>query len=225
LCYVLSNKGSFKNNPPSHKATEDKGGNMKHNNLPTIILPGFFTAFWPSSVSLIKDMKKEGYTIAAPKASLLSLFGIHAQAVSLSNLVNETLKKYNTKKCNIIGISKGGIVALYYLHELGGTEKVNIFITISTPFRGAWIALLTIFFPGGREILPTSSVIKKLLRKPKPPGVKIYTLSADKDKIADADTNHYKNVRNKTFRGGHSDICRKRNDAVLSYIKHLLAKQ
>lgn len=38
----------------------------------------------------------------------------------------------------LVGFSMGGLVARYYLQRLGGKERVQRLITLSTPHRGTW---------------------------------------------------------------------------------------
>ncbi|NJO52066.1 MAG: triacylglycerol lipase [Leptolyngbyaceae cyanobacterium RM2_2_4] len=41
---------------------------------------------------------------------------------------------------DLIGFSMGGIVSRYYVQRLGGIERVQRFITISSPHNGTWMA-------------------------------------------------------------------------------------
>ena len=191
--------------------------------LPVIVAPGFFTSFWPSALNLSDKLKDLGFDVFSPGPSFLSLLHIHTQAFALSKLVDEALSKHKTKKCNIIGVSMGGIVALYYLHELDGAKKVNTCITIGTPFRGtpaAYPALL--FAPSAWEIIPGSSLIKYLSQKPKPPGVKMYNFSGKNDLLCPPRTSRYEFGKNKMFDGGHADVCLGANEEVLKYIELIL---
>lgn len=192
-------------------------------NLPIVIAPGFFTSFWPSILNLEEKIKRLGYDVVSPKSSFLSLFNIHVQAIALSNLIDETLKKYKAEKCNVIGISMGGIVTLYYLHELDGAEKVNIFIAVGTPFQGTWSAVCGLWCaPSTWEILPTSLLIRYLLSKPKLSNVEIFNFFGSKDKLSPPESSRYKYARNKSFSGGHAEICLGINKNLLEYIEYVL---
>ncbi|GAA6618920.1 esterase/lipase family protein [Scytonema sp. NUACC26] len=41
---------------------------------------------------------------------------------------------------DLVGFSMGGIVSRYYIQKLGGINRVQRFITISSPHHGTWIA-------------------------------------------------------------------------------------
>lgn len=41
---------------------------------------------------------------------------------------------------DLVGFSMGGIVSRYYIQKLGGINRVQRFITISSPHHGTWVA-------------------------------------------------------------------------------------
>lgn len=194
---------------------------FKH--LPVVIAPGFFTSFYPSILNLSKDLEDMGYDVFSPKPSLLSLCSIHAQAVALSQLVDKTLITNKTNKCDIVGIDMGGIVALYYLHELGGAKKVNVCITIGAPFGGTNAAYLTLWFASSAwEIIPYSPLLAYLAKKPKLQNVKTYNFIGANDLLCPPKKSRYKHARNKTFNVGHADLCLGIDKEILNFIDLIL---
>ncbi len=193
------------------------------NKLPVVIAPGFFTSFWPSTLNLDKKINDMGYRVFSPKPSFLSVFNIHIQAAALAKLVDKALKESQADKCNIVGVSMGGIVALYYLHELDGAKKVNACITIGTPFNGTYAALPALLFaPSAWEIIPNSPLLSYLSKKPKLPNVQMYNFVGIDDILCPPKRSRYKHARNKTFNGGHADLCLGINDEVLNFIELIL---
>lgn len=61
----------------------------------------------------------------------------------------------------IIAYSMGGLVSRYYLQELGGAERCETFITISTPHHGSKVAHA---YPskGSQQMRPGSEFLKNL---------------------------------------------------------------
>ena len=55
----------------------------------------------------------------------------------------------------------GGIVSRYYVQRLGGIERVQRFITISSPHQGTTVAHLS-QLPGCRQMRPSSFLIQDL---------------------------------------------------------------
>ncbi|NJN91881.1 MAG: triacylglycerol lipase [Leptolyngbyaceae cyanobacterium SL_5_14] len=62
---------------------------------------------------------------------------------------------------DLIGFSMGGIVSRYYVQRLGGIERVQRFITISSPHNGTWTAY---FRPnlGGNQMQRNSAFLYDL---------------------------------------------------------------
>ncbi|NER33353.1 MAG: alpha/beta fold hydrolase [Oscillatoria sp. SIO1A7] len=81
----------------------------------------------------------------------------------------EQLKSYIEKtfppeqRLNLVGLSMGGIVSRYYLQRLGGIERVERFITISSPHHGTWMAYLLPTLPCV-QMRPNSQFLQDLNR-------------------------------------------------------------
>jgi triacylglycerol lipase len=64
---------------------------------------------------------------------------------------------------DLVGFSMGGLIARYYLQRLGGLERVQRFIAISSPHSGTWTAFLR-GNPAARQMRPGSDFLKDLNR-------------------------------------------------------------
>ncbi len=62
---------------------------------------------------------------------------------------------------DLIGFSMGGLVTRYYIQSLGGIDRVQRFITISTPHRGTSAGYFSLR-PGCVQMRPDSDFITKL---------------------------------------------------------------
>lgn len=62
---------------------------------------------------------------------------------------------------HLIGFSMGGLVARYYVQRLGGLDRVERFITISTPHHGTWTAFGR-WNAGARQMRPGSTFLQEL---------------------------------------------------------------
>jgi triacylglycerol lipase len=65
------------------------------------------------------------------------------------------------QKFDLVAFSMGGLVSRYYLQRLGGVERVDRFITLSTPHHGTWLAHL-IPNAGCRQMRPGSEFLREL---------------------------------------------------------------
>ena len=52
---------------------------------------------------------------------------------------------------DLVGLSMGGLISRYYLQRLGGIDRVQRLITISSPHKGTWTAVPR-SNPGARQI-------------------------------------------------------------------------
>ncbi len=62
---------------------------------------------------------------------------------------------------DLVGFSMGGIVSRYYIQRLGGIERVQRFITISSPHKGTIVAYGT-WLAGAVQMRPDSSFLEDL---------------------------------------------------------------
>ncbi|MEG5060313.1 alpha/beta fold hydrolase [Microcoleus sp. A2-C5] len=64
---------------------------------------------------------------------------------------------------DIVGLSMGGLVTRYYLQRLGGINRVQRFIAISSPHSGTWTAWV-LWGKGCIQMRPRSAFLKDLNR-------------------------------------------------------------
>lgn len=80
-------------------------------------------------------------------------------AQQVANYVNDTFEA--AQLLDIVGFSMGGIVSRYYIQRLGGINRVQRFITISSPHKGTIIAYGT-WLAGAVQMRPDSDFINDL---------------------------------------------------------------
>jgi triacylglycerol lipase len=79
----------------------------------------------------------------------------------VADLVDRTFAPH--QHIDIVGFSMGGLVARYYLQRLGGIERVQRFITLSSPHRGTLAAYFS-ERPGCTQMRPDSKFVRDLDR-------------------------------------------------------------
>jgi triacylglycerol lipase len=82
-------------------------------------------------------------------------------AAQVADLVSQTFAPQ--QPIDIIGFSMGGLVARYYLQRLGGIDRVQRFISISSPHRGTLAAYFSTR-PGCVQMRPDSKFMRDLNR-------------------------------------------------------------
>ncbi len=80
-------------------------------------------------------------------------------AQQVANYVGVTFEP--EQPLDLVGFSMGGIVSRYYLQRLGGIERVQRFITISSPHKGTVIAYGS-WQPGCVQMRPHSDFLEDL---------------------------------------------------------------
>ena len=85
--------------------------------------------------------------------------GLDELAAQVANYIDQTFAP--EQPIDLVGFSMGGIVSRYYVQRIGGIERVQRFITISSPPQGTKVAHLS-QLPGCRQMRPSSSLIQDL---------------------------------------------------------------
>ncbi|MTJ47990.1 triacylglycerol lipase [Dolichospermum sp. UHCC 0259] len=80
-------------------------------------------------------------------------------AQQIANYVNDTFAV--AQPLDIVGFSMGGIVSRYYIQRLGGINRVQRFITISSPHYGTIVAYGT-WLAGALQMRPHSDFLNDL---------------------------------------------------------------
>lgn len=87
--------------------------------------------------------------------------GVPELAQVFARHVSDVLKVSEAERVHVIGHSLGGVVARWYIQELGGEETVDRCVTVGTPHRGTMAAYLGIG-PAARDMRPGSDVCEQL---------------------------------------------------------------
>lgn len=87
--------------------------------------------------------------------------GLASLAKQLADYISETF--HPEQSIDIVGYSMGGLVSRYYVQRLGGINRVQRFITISSPHKGTLTAY-SLPLPGYLDMRPHSSFLQDLDR-------------------------------------------------------------
>lgn len=98
---------------------------------------------------------------------LTSVHSIPTMAEQVGKQVARLKARYGVEKIDIVGHSLGGIVARYFVQELGGDGTVRHLITLGTPHRGVHLSRYSPL-PHLKDLSPESPVLRRLNRLPPP---------------------------------------------------------
>ena len=141
-----------------------------------VLVHGFLASagvFRPLAKQLERD---EGTRVASfshlPGASVSNI------AFDLGNLVAKLPK---SARVHIVGHSLGGVVARYYVQELGGHTRVAQTIALAAPFGGAPIAKRIPVFVG-RDLHPQSHLLARIRARASEHGVPHLSIAGTHDR-------------------------------------------
>ncbi len=168
------------------KATKNKE-EKKSERIPVIVIPGYLA---PKEVMFfIKDyLYEEGFPVYDVDLGW-STDPVPELARKLKERVDEVLNETGRKKLNLVGVSLGGIVGIYYIKKLGGNKKVKTFVAVGTPFKGSRLSYLGMLFMPDLsaplyDITPASPLLKEIQNSTSIKDVNIVSISSLHDFVA-----------------------------------------
>jgi triacylglycerol lipase len=159
---------------------------------PVLLLHGFFSTRRTLDV-LEARLRRDGYGVFSLNLGGLrrayNTRGIDDLADYVRAKVERIYARHPTMgPLTIIGHSKGGLVATYYVKKLGGWRRARAVIMLGTPFQGtpvAWFGLpVALLAPSLPQLLPGSSFLRRLHSGRWPPQVRLTSIWSRSDRLA-----------------------------------------
>jgi triacylglycerol lipase len=190
---------------------------------PVLLLHGWFSARRTFDV-LERRLRRDGYGVFS-----FDLGGLRGSFVGrgiddLANLVRTKIERLYARypglgPLTIVGHSKGGLIASYYVKKLGGWRRTRTVVTLGTPYRGtrlAWLGLT--LAPVTRSILqmaPGSRFLALLHDGPWPAQVRLASVWSRGDGAAPypscvVDTHGLPHLANVEVSSDHSGLLLKK---------------
>ncbi|HUG86738.1 MAG TPA: alpha/beta fold hydrolase [Euzebya sp.] len=94
--------------------------------------------------------------------------------------VERVLSLTGARKVMVVGHSMGGVVARYYVQQLGGDATIDTVICLGSPHRGTYAAYLAVG-ASGAQLKPGSSLMRKLEETARPSDVRWIAVYSDLD--------------------------------------------
>lgn len=99
----------------------------------TFLLHGVAATYYGAMYAMLKWFTRRGVCMVS--LSYDDAWRIEKSAEHVKDQVESILKEVGVKKCNMVGVSLGGLVARYYIEMFGGKKRVDRLVTVYTPFR------------------------------------------------------------------------------------------
>jgi hypothetical protein len=114
---------------------------------------------------------------------------VRQMAIFLDRSIELVRSETNAQKVDLVGVSLGGLIALWWLRRLAGYKRARRLVTVGTPFLGTpfarvGVGLLGWAGAGASQCLPDSDLIQSLSGGSPIPAT---SMSAEGDRIAPPD--------------------------------------
>jgi len=190
---------------------------------PVLLLHGFFST--PRTLRVLeRRLRRDGYHVLSVRLGGLGGRFNTRRIDSLAELVRARVERLYSRcpglgPLTVVGHSKGGLVASYWVKRLGGHQFVRAVITMGTPHNGtpwAWMGLpIAPLAPSVLQMAPRCAFIRRLQEGAWPAHVRLISLYSRSDRLvpypsAVVDAQGQAQISNVEVTGGHSDFLLKR---------------
>ncbi|WP_318700700.1 MULTISPECIES: esterase/lipase family protein [unclassified Roseofilum] len=139
---------------------------MSNSRNPVVLIHGIFRKAYVFN-RMEKYLKERGWEVhrfdLVPNTSIV---GLDRLALQIKTYVDEHFAP--DQPIDLVGLSMGGLVSRYYVQRLGGLERIQRFITISSPHHGTYLAYLLPFIgcvqmrPGSEFLVDLNAEVQQL---------------------------------------------------------------
>lgn len=124
-------------------------------------------------------------TFAAPQR-LLGYGDVRVAAKLVGEEVERVRRKTGAPKVNLVGMSLGGLIGLYYIKCMGGAEYVERFVSVGGPLNGSSLARFIELIPSKTahaiaQTTPDCGFMRELHATPTPEGVRMFSVGTHGD--------------------------------------------
>ena len=126
--------------------------------------------------------------------SPLCIQDVRKLAQQLADRVAQVRRETGAERVDLVGVSQGGYIGLWYLKKLDGAPYVRRFVALGCPFHGTWFGLaglplgLGCVSAGLWQTFPTSPFLGELHADPLPEGVDMTSVAIPYDWVAPPDS-------------------------------------
>ena len=155
---------------------------------PVVLIHGFL-CLREMMIPLQHRLQRSGLDVHIADLPEFNLGDVKALSDTLNESIHDILRKANATACDLVGVSLGGLIGLYFIKRLGGAGYVRRFVAMGTPFKGTWMSVagvlaLGMVSHGIWQALPDSPFLHELAEGPLPDGVDYYSIAVERDSIS-----------------------------------------
>lgn len=182
---------------------------------PVLLVHGVFHN-WTAFAYLSGSLYLNGWRHLHEINLLTSVHSIPTMAEQVGKMINRLRARYGVDEVDIVGHSLGGIVARYFVQELGGDGVVRHLVTLGTPHQGVHLSRYSPL-PHLKDLSPESPVLRRLNRLPPPSRTQGTAIAGSLDLFTQPNgAGFWRGVRNVELAGvGHAGLLFSRRVARL----------
>jgi triacylglycerol lipase len=156
---------------------------------PPVVLIHGYLCLKEMLIPLELKLEEAGLEVHTVDLPPLNLGDVKQLSVQFENSLLKITRKTGATTFDLVGVSLGGLIGLYYIKKLGGAPRVRRFVALGTAFRGTWMAIagvlaLGLVSKGAWQALPDSPFLSDLAEGPLPRDVDVYSIAARGDLIS-----------------------------------------
>lgn len=156
--------------------------------VPVVLVHGFL-ATATTMLPLRWRLEKRGLQVFATELSPLCIQRVETLAAELDRTIYRVKRETGAERVDVIGVSQGGVLALYWAHAHRGWPHVRRFVAVGAPVGGSWAAavglpLLGAISGGIWQLLPGSAFTRELQTRLLPPDADVVTLTLRGDPVS-----------------------------------------
>jgi pimeloyl-ACP methyl ester carboxylesterase len=159
--------------------------------LPLVLVHGYLSTA-EMLAPLAARLRARGFDVHSADLSPLCIQDVRQLAVELGASIDRVLERTGAAQCQLVGLSQGGIIALYYAKFLDTGARVARLVAAGAPFQGSWAPIagllatpwLGVVSRGVWQVMPNSQLLNELHNAPTPPHVRLSTVAVQGDLVA-----------------------------------------
>ena len=177
---------------------------------PVVLVHGFM-----ATPLLLRPMKRQleklGFVVYLVQLSPLSIQDIRLLARQLHDNIERVCWVEDVEEVDVVGVSLGGLTALYYQHFVAERRRIRRFVSLGAPFCGTdfartWLPVVGKISPGIWQVLPDSDLVLQLAEAGIPEGVTATSISMLGDQVSPPDACHLEGAHNIMLKGIPSPV-------------------
>lgn len=134
---------------------------------PVVLVHGFLSSSWVLK-PIQWRLRRRGLDPHLVRLEPLAIGDVRRMARQLDRSIERIRARTGSERVDVVGMSLGGLIGLWWMRHLGGTARTRRFVAIGCPFQGTWaglagVATLGLISAGAWQVLPGSQLLKQLM--------------------------------------------------------------